>query len=325
MKFDVIIGNPPYQLKTAGSQAQATPQYDKFVLQAKKLNPRFLSMIIPSKWFSGGMGLDYFRDEMLKDTRLRKIFDYPNSMDCFPGVDISGGVCYFLWDRDHKGLCEISTSIEGNITTMSRPLLESGLDVFIRYNEAIPILHKISALKEDSFKGLVSSQKPFGLGTNFQDFKTKQFENSVAYVSYKKTGFIKREQVTQNQDWIDKYKVYISQAYGERIAKSYWVTGNPFLGKPKTCCSETYLVIGPCTSKKTAENIMSYIRTRFFRFLVLLLKNTQHAPKKVYTLVPIQDFKEPWTDEKLYKKYGLTKDEIGFIESMVRPMESDNA
>ena len=324
MKFDVIVGNPPYQLSTGGSQAQATPLYNKFVLQAKKLNPRFLSMIIPSKWFSGGMGLNEFRKEMLNDTRLRQIIDYPNSMDCFPGVDISGGVCYFLWDRDNKGDCKVTTIIEGRSSTMERPLLEKAVDTFIRYNDAVPILHKVFALKEGSFSKFVSSQKPFGLATNFRDFKEKQFKNSIKLLTYKKTGYISRKQVIQNRDWIDKYKVYISQAYGERISTSYWVTGKPFLGEPNSCCSETYLVIGPYLSKREAENVMSYIRTQFFRFLVLLQKNTQHAPQKVYSFVPVQNFDEPWTDEKLYKKYGLTEEEIAFIESMVRPMELDN-
>jgi len=324
MKFDVIVGNPPYHLKTAGAQAQAAPLYNKFVLQAKKLRPRYLCMIIPSKWFSGGMGLNEFRSSMLNDTSIRKIFDYPNSTDCFPGVDISGGVCYFLWDRDNKGNCDVSTFIEGKMTTMKRPLLEKGLDTFIRYNQAIPILHKIMAFKEESFMDKVSSQKPFGLSTNFNDFKDKPFKDSILFMAYNRNGYIRRNQVTQNHNWIGMYKVYMSQAYGERIASSYWVTGKPFLGNPDTCCSEAYLVIGPCSSKKEAENIMSYIRTRFFRFLVLLLKNTQHAPKKVYKLVPIQKFQESLTDEKLYKKYGLTKDEIAFIESMVRPMEANN-
>lgn len=324
MKFDVIIGNPPYQLKTAGAQAQASPIYDKFVTQAIKLRPRFLAMIIPSKWFSGGMGLNEFRRTMLNDKSIRKIFDFPNSVDCFPGVDISGGVCYFLWDRDHKGQCEVSTSIEGSVSTMIRPLLEDGIDSFIRYNEAISILHKIAQLKELSFSNLVSSQKPFGLATNFSEFKSEPFEGSVMFIAYNRTGYIKREQVAQNLELVDKFKVYLSQAYGERISSSYWVTGKPFIGNPGTCCSEAYLVIGPCSDGKECENIMSYIRTRFFRFLVLLLKNSQHAPKKVYTLVPVQDFSSSWTDEKLYKKYKLSKKEISFIESMVRPMELVN-
>jgi site-specific DNA-methyltransferase (adenine-specific) len=325
MKFDVIVGNPPYQLSDGGAKASAIPLYHKFVQQAKKLNPRFLTMIIPSRWFAGGKGLDDFRKEMLHDRRLRTIVDYPDSTECFPGVDLSGGVCYFLWDRDSQGDCEITTFIGGNPSTMKRPLLEKDLDTFIRYNEAVSILHKMFKHEEESFSGQVSPRKPFGFSTDFGDYKQKEFKNSVKIITYKATGFIQPSQIRHNRDWAEKYKVYISMAYGERISSAYWVTGKPFLGEPGTCCSETYLVVGPYLTKRIAENVMSYMRTRFFRFLVLLNKPTQHATSKVYTLVPVQDFSTPWTDEKLYKKYGLTKDEIAFIESMVRPMEVKSA
>ncbi|MFN9361058.1 MAG: Eco57I restriction-modification methylase domain-containing protein, partial [Pseudanabaena sp.] len=323
MKFDVIVGNPPYQLSAGGAQASAKPLYHKFIEQAKKLNPRYLSMIVPSRWFSGGKGLDDFREEMLSDKRLTKVVDYFDSNECFPGVDISGGVCYFLWERDREKTCEITTIRSGEKSTMERPLLEIDNDSFIRFNEAISIYRKIKSLKEERFNKHISSRKPFGITTNAKGNK-QNGEDTIKIFSFPENGFIKRNLVKQNESWINEYKVYISYAYGERGAFPYLVIGKPFLGEPNTCCTETYLVIRPFDSLQKCENVISYMRTRFFRFLVLLKKNTQHATSKVYSLVPIQDFNESWTDEKLYKKYGLTAEEITFIESMVRPMELGN-
>jgi site-specific DNA-methyltransferase (adenine-specific) len=323
MKFDVIVGNPPYQLSDGGAQASAKPLYHKFIEQAKKLNPRYLSMIVPSRWFSGGKGLDDFREEMLSDKRLTKVVDYFDSNECFPGVDISGGVCYFLWERDREKTCEITTIRSGEKSTMERPLLEIDNDSFIRFNEAISIYRKIKSLKEERFNKHISSRKPFGITTNAKGNK-QNGEDTIKIFSFPENGFIKRNLVKQNESWINEYKVYISYAYGERGAFPYLVIGKPFLGEPNTCCTETYLVIRPFDSLQKCENVISYMRTRFFRFLVLLKKNTQHATSKVYSLVPIQDFNESWTDEKLYKKYELTAEEIAFIESMVRSMELDN-
>jgi len=324
MKFDVIIGNPPYQLNDGGGMGtSATAIYQLFVQQAKKLNPRYLSMIIPSRWFAGGKGLDDFRNEMLSDTKVRKIVDYFDSGECFPGVDISGGVCYFLWDRDNPGECEV-VSIRGGVKSeMKRPLLENGSDTFVRFNEAISIVRKIAIHKQKSIMEIISSRKPFGFGSVVK-IRENKFRNSVKIYAYPKNGYIDRDEVKNNQDWLDRSKVYIAKAYGERGAFPYLVLGRPFVGESISCCSETYLVIGPLKSKNAATNAMSYMQTKLFRFLVLLKKNTQNAPRGVYSFVPIQDFDENWTDEKLYKKYGLTRSEISFIESMIRPLESDN-
>jgi len=323
MKFDVIIGNPPYQLNDKGGMGtSATPLYHYFVEQAMKLNPRYLTMIIPSRWFAGGKGLDEFRSKMLNDWRIRKIVDYFDSIQCFPGVDISGGVCFFLWERDTWGECVVESVRGDHRSTMTRPLLERNCDTFIRFNEAISIVRKIAAKEEPSFQNLISARKPFGL-SSVVTVEDKPSEGSIYIYAYPRSGYIKQNQITQNRDWIAKYKVFISKAYGERGPFPYLVLAKPFIGKPGTCCSETYLVIGPFSSMTECENTTSYIKTRFFRFLVLLKKNTQNAPRGVYSLVPQQDFSKPWTDEELYKKYGLTADEIAFIESMVRPMDAD--
>ena len=321
MKFDVIIGNPPYQLKDGGAQASAMPIYQKFVEQAKKLNPRYLAMIIPSRWFSGGKGLDSFREEMLNDDRLRVLVDFPSSSDVFPGVQVEGGVCYFLWNRDNKGICQVRTKWDIYESVLNRSLLEKGHDTFIRFNDAVSVIQKISKFKEKPFSEIVSSRKPFGLATNFIDFKTKEFENSIKIYANKKTGYLEESKVLKNKNWIDKYKVYISMAYGMGNNGPYQVLNKPFVGNKNTCCTETYLLVGPFKNKKESENVISYMKTRFFRFLVMLNKPTQHATAKVYKFVPMQDFSGSWNDEKLYKKYKLTKKEIDFIESMVREME----
>ncbi|AXI99338.1 site-specific DNA-methyltransferase (adenine-specific) [Cyclonatronum proteinivorum] len=320
MKFDVIVGNPPYQLSDgSGKGAGAVPIYQKFITQAKKLNPRYLTMIVPSRWFAGGRGLDEFRNEMLNDKRIKKIHDFLNASDCFPGVEIKGGVCYFLWDREYSGECEVNT-YENNslISTSKRPLLEKGTEVFIRYNEAIPIIRKIKAKNFDPLNKIISSAKPFGLRTYFKG-KDSPFKDSIKIYANQHIGYIKRNEVLQNSQWIDQHKVIAPYAVGSGDSKTDLV--KPIYSEPGSCCSETYIVFGPFSSKKRCENLMGYINTKFFHFCLTLKKNTQHATKTAYEFVPLQNFDESWTDEKLYKKYGLTKDEIAFIESMIRPMD----
>lgn len=320
MTFDVIIGNPPYQLADGGNAASAKPLYHLFVQQAIKLQPRYLSMIIPARWYSGGKGLDEFRDLMLNDTRLSYLVDYFDSNDCFPGIDLSGGVCYFLWDQQHSGDCTVRSIINGKESIIQRPLIEKGNDSFVRFNSSISILEKIKQFQESSFIQLVSSRKPFGIATN-EKINSEKGINCIKIYAYPKNGYIENSKVSVNKQSIYKPKVLISYAYGERGNFPYLVIGKPFIGEINSCCSETYLMIGPFENTNECENVMSYIRTKFFRFLVLLRKNTQHATSKVYQFVPLQDFSHPWTDEMLYKKYNLTEDEITFIESMIRPME----
>ena len=321
MKFDVIICNPPYQMKDGGGMGTSSISlYDKFVQQAKKLRPRFLSMIIPARWYSGGKGLEVFRNEMLNDKHITELHDFFDSKECFPGVDISGGICYFLWQRDTIGECNVVSVRANVVSSMKRYLLEKDSESFVRFNEAVSIIRKIKEFNEFSFMNITSARKPFGLSSTIKIHVDKGNDDIFVF-SYPQNGYINKSYITQNFDLIDKYKVYIAKAYGERGNFPYHVIGKPFLGTPNTCCSETYLSIGSFENKRHAENIMSYMATKLFRFLVLIKKNTQNAPRGVYEFVPLQDFSKPWTDEELYKKYNLTQEEIDFIESMIKPME----
>ena len=317
----MIIGNPPYQLSDGGYRVSASPIYQLFVASAKKLKPRYLSMIIPARWFAGGKGLDSFREEMLNDKSIRAIHDYPEAADCFSGVQIKGGICYFLWDRDNQGDCAITTHRGNEIgNTVVRPLLEKNCDVFIRYNEAISILHKVQRFCEQSFESLVSARKPFGFDTLYRGKKVNSGNDIILYENGG-TSFVSKSEISKNIEWITQSKVFIPEAGSGSDSFPHPILGKPFLGSKNTACTETYLVIGPFENDEVAKNVITYIQTRFFRFLVMLKKPTQHATSKVYTFAPIQDFKKSWSDEELYKKYGITEDEVAFIDSMIRPMD----
>ena len=332
MRFDVIIGNPPYQLSDGGNAASAIPIYQKFVTQAKKLNPRFLSMIIPSRWFTGGRGLDTFRSEMLQDKKIRVIHDYVNAADCFPGVEIKGGICYFLWDRDNEGLCKTVThKADNSISEMTRPLLEDGMNTFIRYNEQISIFKKVQMMNEPTFLDIVSANDPYGFDVREENsykrvrapYQMKPFPGSVAfyYNGWRKdgVGYVDKQYIRKGSELVDSIKVFVPRVWGTGNPNTDWV--NPFVVGSNTCSTETFLTVGPFIETAHAENAISYMQTKFFHFMVSLVKNTQQAMQRVYSYVPIQDFKEPWTDEKLYAKYGITEEEIAFIESMIRSME----
>ncbi len=332
MQFDVIVGNPPYQLDTDGHGAQAKPIYHLFVEQSRKLDPRHICMVTPARWFSGGMGLDGYRKNMLTDTRIRVLQDYPESSDVFPGTQIKGGVCVFLWNRDSRGDVRVTTCVKGDpISTVSRPLLEPGAEVFIRYNEGVSVLRKVSKIESENtpsvsvpehkkFMNLVSSVGAFGLDSKFRG-DTVPGPDSVSVYRNGDIGFIKKSNLSKGLDIVGKWKIFIGEAGSGSDSFPHPILPEPFIGAPGSASSATYIYIGPFKSKIEAENVRTYIATRFFRFLVLLHKPTQHATRKVYTFVPMQDFSKPWTDEMLYAKYGLTKKEIAFIESMVRPME----
>ena len=335
VQFDVIIGNPPYQLDDGGYGTSAAPIYDKFVEQAKRLDPRFLAMIIPARWFSGGKGLDEFRTSMLKDNRIRSVDDYLNASDVFPGVGLKGGVCYFLWDRDNPGPCKVRTHFKDHEWPVAeRPLQEKGLDVFVRFNEGISILRKVMEVENGHagelilpdhkrFDRLVSSLRPFGLRTYFQGKATKSKGNLAVYQNGG-VGYIDPKDVTAGHEYIDAWKVYVGRAApgtGNRDTYPHRILSTPFMGEPGSICSETYLCIGPLASQAEAESVLSYLSCRLTRLLILLHKASQDTTKRVYTFVPTQKWTKKWTDADLYKKYGITSEEIAFIESLVRPME----
>jgi site-specific DNA-methyltransferase (adenine-specific) len=335
MQFDVIIGNPPYQLNDGGYGTSAAPIYQMFVEQAKALEPRYLSMIIPARWFAGGKGLDDFRESMLVDTRVRAVNDYLSASDVFPGVGLKGGVCYFLWNRDHPGLCDVSTHFKDwPVSTATRPLKESGADIFIRFNEGLSILKKVMAVDGEKNKGisvadakkfeqLVSSLRPFGFRTFFRGRKHKR-EGDVTIYQNGGTGFVSRDEVESAKDLIDVWKIYIGRAApgtGNRDSYPHRILSTPFIGEPGSICSETYLCIGPFGSQTEAESALSYLTCRLTRLLILLHKPSQDTTRKVYTFVPTQSWDTKWTDEALYAKYGITASEIEFIEQVVRPMD----
>jgi adenine-specific DNA methylase len=334
MQFDVIIGNPPYQLDDSGFGTSALPIYNKFVEQAKALDPRYLSMVIPARWFSGGKGLDDFRDGMLRDDHLRVIEDFPNSNDVFPGTQIKGGVLYFLWNKDNPGAVRVRAHDKGEAAqSVERPLLEEGADIFIRFNEAVPILKRIitqemksehqtlSLSRDKQFAALVSARKPFGFDTTFKG-KDRAGKNDLTLYRNGGVSYVARRDVASGLDAIDRWKVFIPYAGSGSDAFPHPILGRPFVGPPGSVSSETYMFIGPFKNEVEAKNAISYISTRIFRFLVLLHKPSQHATSKVYTFVPALKLSETWSDEKLRKRWGITDKEWSFIEKMIRPMDS---
>ena len=331
MRFDVIIGNPPYQLSDGGGDgSSAQPIYHRFVQQAKKMNPRYISMIIPARWYSGGKGLDDFRSEMLHDERIAVIHDFPETSDCFPGINIRGGVCYFLWDKLHKGECTVVNHKQDMVNTMSRPLLEDGAETFIRYNSAVSILEKVMQFHEETMDNRVSSRLPFGIPSNFTDYvlAPDAKHNVILYRSERSKNadrkvYIAPINITKNIEWKEKIKVLVSKASPGGDEYPHAIISAPVLADKNSVCTETYLIVDFVDSEEEGQNLISYMNTKFFRFMMSLIKNTQNISKGVFAFVPVQDWSKPWTDEELYAKYGITEDEIAFIDSMIRPMEGE--
>jgi site-specific DNA-methyltransferase (adenine-specific) len=325
MQFDVIIGNPPYQMTGGAGGSSDSSIYHLFVEQALKLDPRFLSMVIPSRWLAGGRGMDKFRTTMLTGKHISHLLDYTKMSTAFPGVDFEGGVGYFLWDKNHQGGCQYTLVLgDEEQATVIRKLDE--FDIFVRDTRALSILNKVRASGGPSMRDLVSGDTPFGLATNFDDFAVKPFKGAIKlYVSVNQrriVGWIKGSGVAKNRHLIPVWKLFLPKAYGERGAIPANVLGPGIIAGPGSVCTQTYVVAGPFSSEAKAGSCNTYLRTRFARFLISLRKITQDLPRATYSWLPQQKWDRKWTDADLYKKYKLTKEEIAFIEKMIRPMDN---
>ena len=277
-------------------------------------------MIMPSRWFAGGKGLDAFRERMLASTHFRNLVDFPDAGDIFPGVEIKGGVCYFLWDVTYEGPCEVVTFQNGVPGAPAHRLLGAHGDIFIRFNEALSILEKVTSQMEPNMEPLVSSRKPFGLTSNFSDFSEAQRPGLVELYTSSGRKWVDRSKVASRTEWIDSHKTLLGKAYGAGDSYPHQIIGQPIVAGPNTACTETYLFIGPLDSRAESENISAYLRTRFARFFIALRKPTQNMTRDAFAYVPALDWSVRWTDEALYKRYKITPDEQAFIASIVREM-----
>ncbi|MDC0350104.1 Eco57I restriction-modification methylase domain-containing protein [bacterium] len=337
MQFDVIIGNPPYQLDDGGFGASAGPVYHQFVEQAKALEPRLLSVVIPARWYAGGKGLSDFRNAMLTGGGIRTLHDFPDTTDAFPGVNIRGGVCYFVWDRQYTGDATVFTHESGEVTSeATRPLLEPGLTTFIRYNEGVAILRKVVAVETDGasgtgaatnlalptekrFSSLVSPRKPFGLATTFSGRSTP-IKGDLRVYRNGGICFAAPESILTGHNLLDAVKLFVPYASPGNDDYPHLVLSRPMVAGAGEAATETYLGIGPLESEKVAKNIATYMGTQFFRFMLTLMRVSQHVTRNVYTLVPMQDFSQTWLDDDLAEKYGLDSHDRLFMDRFVKPV-----
>lgn len=318
MQFDVIIGNPPYQLDDGGFGTSAAPIYQMFVEQALALEPKYAVFVTPSRWMTGGKGLDKFRERMLTDKHIRAIVDFPKLYEAFPGVKIRGGISYFVWDGGYQGPCQFQTFWDGQPTGPAVERYLDAYDVLVRRNEAVPILEKVQQAGEPTLDARVSSGKPFGFRTFFHGKPSSVgFADPVKLFGSQKITWIERANITTNPQWVDEWKVLMTAVQGTSAAVETKFLSKPIIAEPGTACTETYLVAGHFDNETAARNFAGYLRTRFVRFLVSLRKATQHATRDVYAFVPDLPLDQPWTDERLYQRYRLTTEEIAFIEAQV--------
>ena len=320
MKFDVVIGNPPYQISDSGFGKSAKPIYNRFIEQAKKLNPRHLLMIVPSRWYAGGKGLDEFRNEMLNDGRIKKIVDFPEAKECFPGVDIAGGVCYFHWQRDHEGLTEVVNKWRGSEQISYRKLNE--FDTFVRFGIASEIIKKVKSKSEKTLDEFVSSRSPFGLPNNI---KLKNF-GELTVVTSKGNSKISSKEIKIGQELISKWKVLTSRVSYDHAGQpnkdgQRKVISKLFIAQPNTVCTETYLVVGAFEEKIDAEKLYGFMKLKFSRFLLAQMTVSQDITRGKFGFVPAIGTEKQWTDAELYSKYSLNEKEINFIEKTIMDVQ----
>lgn len=325
MKFDVIIGNPPYQLSDGGNKNSAKPIYHYFVQQAMRLRPRYLSMIIPARWYAGGKGLDEFRNVMLSNKHITRLIDYSNAKDCFPGISLGGGVCYFLWDRDHESDCEFTNIHDGIASTQNRNLQE--FPVFVRYNEALSIIHKVQKASKNYISDVMGGRNPFGFESFARGEKNSKSKTDCKLYYSGGIGYVPYNSISKARDLVDKYNVMISRATAEHAGEPdnsgmYNVLSVIKVLKPQEVCTDSYLLAYSTDDENEAENFADYVRTKFFRFLVLQSVTSISLSKEKFGFVPMVDLSKKWTDADLYAKYGLSDDEISFIESMIKEKNS---
>lgn len=324
MKFDVIVGNPPYQIDSDGN-TRTMPIYQKFVEQAIDLDPHYVLMITPSRWFAGGLGLDEFRARMIADRRLKVVVDNPKIFDCFPGVKIRGGVSYFLWDRQYHGDCEFSTRIDGVVRSRAMRDIRKGEGVLVRDNRAAAIIERVSQRGYPSVEGAFGPQVPFGLRTNFKGSSDDPFPGSIPVVYGTRVGYVRPDQLERNHDWVGEWKVLLPKAgSGDTPLDDDGsivdvVTGAPIALAPGSACTQTYFVAGLFNSAEETENYANYLATKFVRFLVLQRKVTQDITPDRFRFVPMMDMRRNWSDDELYEQFGLTDEERQYVEATIKP------
>ena len=319
-KFYAVVGNPPYQESDGGHEASAAPIYHLFVEESKKISDR-LDMVTPSRWFSGGKGLDNFRKEMLTDHHLKSLVDFPKLYEPFSNVKIRGGVSYFVWDATYDGPCEVQTIENGQPTSPAVKRYLDAYDVLIRRNEAVPILNKVASKREPTLDTRISARKPFGLPTNYHGPETPDgLNNPVKLYESQREGWISRDEIEAHSEWIDDWKVLLNRVQGTSAAVEKKFMSNPKIAAPGSACTETYLVAGRFKCKEEAEYYVSYLKTRFVRFLISLRKVSQDAARGVYAFVPDLQYDHEWSDAELFARYALTPSEVDFIESQVEEM-----